>query len=96
MHDKLFANQQHIKRDDLDGYAKELGLDMDKCKTALDSSTHKSRDRRRRRRPANDDGISGTPAFVIVPGTRTGYYISGAQPYAKFRKLIDRAIAEAK
>ena len=42
MHDKMFANQQHIKRDDLDGYAKELNLDMDKWKAALDGSTHTS------------------------------------------------------
>ena len=38
-----------------------------------------------------DLGISGTPAFLI-----NGYYISGAQPYAKFKKLIDRALSEAK
>ncbi len=42
MHDKMFANQQKIKRDDLDGYAKELNLDMDKWKAALDGSTHTS------------------------------------------------------
>ena len=39
----------------------------------------------------NDAGISGTPAFVI-----NGYFISGAQPYPKFKKLIDSALAEAK
>ena len=42
MHDKMFANQQKIKRDDLDGYAKDLNLDMDKWKSALDGSTHTS------------------------------------------------------
>jgi protein-disulfide isomerase len=36
-------------------------------------------------------GISGTPAFLI-----NGYYVSGAQPFPKFKKLIDRAMAEAK
>ena len=39
----------------------------------------------------SDLGISGTPAFLV-----NGYYISGAQPYSKFKKLIDRALSEAK
>jgi predicted DsbA family dithiol-disulfide isomerase len=90
MHDKLFQNQQKLKRDDLEGYARELGLDMDKFKAALDSRTHKAAvdadDK-----AGSDVGISGTPAFLI-----NGYYVSGAQPYQKFKKLIDRALAEAK
>jgi protein-disulfide isomerase len=90
MHEKMFANQQKLKREDLDGYAKEIGLDMDKFKAAMDNHTHKAAidadDK-----AGTDIGISGTPAFVI-----NGYYISGAQPYPKFKKLIDRALAEAK
>jgi protein-disulfide isomerase len=90
MHDKMFENQQKLKREDLEGYAKELGLDMDKFKAALDSHVHKAAvdadDK-----AGTDIGISGTPAFLI-----NGYYISGAQPYPKFRKLIERALAEAK
>jgi protein-disulfide isomerase len=90
MHDKMFQNQQKLKREDLEGYAKEIGLDMDKFKAALDSHVHKAAvdadDK-----AGTDIGISGTPAFLI-----NGYYVSGAQPYAKFKKLIDRAIAEAK
>lgn len=89
-HEKMFANQQKLKREDLEGYAKEIGLDMDKFKAALDSGVHKAAidadDK-----AGTDIGISGTPAFVI-----NGYYVSGAQPYQKFKKLIDRALAEAK
>jgi predicted DsbA family dithiol-disulfide isomerase len=45
----------------------------------------------------NDIGINGTPAFIIIPnGAKEGYYVNGAQPFTKFRKLIDRAFAEAK
>ena len=40
---------------------------------------------------ADAAGISGTPAFSI-----NGYFINGAQPYGKFRKTIERALAEAK
>ncbi len=95
MHDKMFANQQKIKRDDLDGYAKELNLNMDKWKAALDGSTHTS-EIEADKKAGNDDGISGTPAFIIAPGNAaSGYYISGAQSYGKFRKLIERALSEA-
>ena len=90
MHDKMFANQQKLKREDLEGYAKEVGLDMDKFKVAMDTSPYKAAvdadDK-----AGSDIGISGTPAFTI-----NGYYVSGAQPYSKFKKLIERALAEAK
>ena len=88
MHDKLFANQQHLKRADLDDYASELRLDIKGVTRALDSQTHKTvidADDR----AGTDIGITGTPAFLI-----NGYYLSGAQPLPKFRKLIDRALAE--
>jgi predicted DsbA family dithiol-disulfide isomerase len=42
-------------------------------------------------------GISGTPAFVIVPaGSSSGYFVSGAQAYGKFQRLVDRALSEAR
>jgi protein-disulfide isomerase len=95
IHDKMFANQQKIKRDDLDGYAKDLNLNLDKWKAALDGSTH-TNEIEADKKAGNDDGISGTPAFIIVPSNATsGYYISGAQSYGKFRKLIERALSEA-
>ena len=90
MHDKLFANQQHLKRADLDDYASELRLDIKGVTRALDSQTHKAvidADDR----AGTDIGISGTPAFLI-----NGYYLSGAQPLPKFRKLIDKALAESR
>ncbi len=93
MHDKLFANQGEkdgLKREALEKYAQELGLDMAKFKAALDSHAHKAKvdadDK-----AGTEAGINGTPAFVI-----NGYFISGAQPYPKFKKLIDRALSEAK
>ncbi len=96
MHDKMFTNQQKIKREDLDGYAKELNLNLDKWKAALDGSTHTS-EIETDKKAGNDDGISGTPAFIIAPvSASSGYYISGAQSYGKFRKLIERAIGEAR
>ena len=93
MHDLLFQNQSTpdgLKRPALEKYAEQLGLDMTKFKSALDNNAHKAlidADSK----VADDAGISGTPAFVI-----NGYFVSGAQPFPKFKKLIDRAMAESK
>ena len=96
MHDKMFANQQKIKRDDLEGYAKDLNLNMDKFKAALDGSTHTS-EIEADKKAGSEDGISGTPAFIIAPtSASSGYFINGAQSFGKFRKLIERALSEAK
>jgi predicted DsbA family dithiol-disulfide isomerase len=96
MHDKMFNNQQKLKREDLDGYAKELNLNMDKWKAALDGSSHAG-EIEADKKAGNDDGIGGTPAFIIAPSNASnGYFINGAQPYTKFRKLIERALSEAK
>jgi predicted DsbA family dithiol-disulfide isomerase len=96
MHDKMFANQKNIKREDLDKYAQELGLDMDKWKAALDTGSHKP-EVDADDKAAGDIGIQGTPAFVVAPtSTTNGYFINGAQGFPKFRKTIERALSEAK
>ena len=95
IHDMMFTDQQRLKRDDLDLYARALRLDMRRWGVSLDNAQHQL-EIDAEKKAADDMGISGTPAFVIVPGSsQTGYFISGAQPYAKFRKIIERALAEA-
>jgi protein-disulfide isomerase len=95
IHDKMFANQQKIQREDLDRYAMGLNLDANKWAAALDGSTH-ARDIEADKKAGNDVGIMGTPGFLVVPGNAAwGYYISGAQNYRKFRKIIERALSEA-
>ena len=92
MHDLLYGGQggDGLKREALEKYAGQIGLDMTKWAAALDAGTHKP-EVDADQKMGNDEGINGTPAFVI-----NGYFINGAQPYAKFRKVIERAIAEAK
>ncbi len=90
LHDMMFGNQQDLSRATLDGYAQKIGLDMKKWNLALDTGAHKAAVDADAA-AANVAGIHGTPGFVI-----NGYFISGAQPFAKFRKVIDRALAEAK
>jgi protein-disulfide isomerase len=93
MHDLLFENQDGtdaLKQPALAGYANVIGLDVKAFVLALDTHSHQAEiDADIAASEAAD--INGTPSFVI-----NGYYISGAQPFAKFRKVIDRALAEAK
>jgi protein-disulfide isomerase len=92
MHERLFKDQSSagLDRAALDQHAAAVGLDAAKFAAALDSGAHKATVERDLK-IAEAAGISATPACVI-----NGYFISGAQPLAKFRKLIDRALKEAK
>ncbi|MDB4938413.1 MAG: Periplasmic thiol:disulfide interchange protein DsbA [Labilithrix sp.] len=91
MRELLFKGQKAqdgLKRDALDGYAKTIGLDTQKFAKALDDRTHQAAVEADKK-AANDAGINGTPAFTIGP-----YYLSGAQPLPKFKKLVDRVLTE--
>jgi protein-disulfide isomerase len=89
MHDKLFANQQNLQRADLEKYAQEIGLDMNRFKTALD--THAGKARVDADLAAGKQiGVQGTPNFYV-----DGRNIQGAQPYEEFKKVIDDEIARA-
>ena len=91
-HGILFKNvgtPDSLLRPALEKYAEEQGLDMNRFKKALDANTHKPHVDSDSA-TADKAGISGTPAFVI-----NGYFISGAQPFSKFKKLIDKAFKEA-
>ncbi len=89
-HGILFKNQQALKRENLEKYAGDIGLDVTKFKAALDNHTHQA-SVEADKKAGNDAGIQGTPAFVI-----NGYFVNGAQPFENFKKAIDKALAEAK
>jgi protein-disulfide isomerase len=92
MHDKLFEAQGSegaFSRENLEKYAGEIGLDVAKFKAALDSNKHKAKVDADAE-IASKAGINGTPGFVI-----NGYYLSGAQPTAAFKKIINKALKEA-
>lgn len=90
MHELLFANQQNLDRASLEGYAQKAGLDLGKLRSALDQNTHESAIKADEA-AANAAGVDGTPAFII-----NGYHVSGAQPFAKLKKVVDRALEDAK
>jgi protein-disulfide isomerase len=89
-HDKLFENQKALQPADLEKYAQELGLDVNKFKAALAARTHEAQVKADMA-VAEKAGVRGTPAFTI-----NGYFLSGAQPFPNFKKLIDLALKEAK
>ncbi len=88
MHDKMFGNQGALDRPALEKYAGEIGLNMDKFKSALDSGKYKAS-------VAADvayanglgTGGIGTPTFFI-----NGRQIAGAMPFDSFKSIIDEEL----
>jgi protein-disulfide isomerase len=87
MHDKLFANQQGLGPALYEQTAKELGLDMNRWKTAVES--HKFQAQIQADMAAgNAVGAGGTPTMFI-----NGRKLVGAQPFAAFKQVIDAELA---
>jgi protein-disulfide isomerase len=83
MHDKMFENRSALSTDDLVGYAKALGLDGAKMKTALETKKHE-KEIKADQEVAAEVGARGTPSFFI-----NGRVLRGAQPVDKFKEIID-------
>ena len=73
MHDLLFQNQRKLERDDLIGYAEQLGLDVERFTRELDEHVHVERIRAERQ-AAIERGVSGTPAFFVDGERHEGFY----------------------
>ena len=87
-HDKLFENQDSLSSELYIKLAGDLGLDVDKFKTCIETSKYKQE--------VEDDfnygqsvGVSGTPTFFI-----NGIKLVGAQPYEAFKQIIDAELAK--
>lgn len=89
MHKILFANNKNLKREALEEYAKQIGLNMDQFKADLDSQKFKAQVDKEAAE-GKGAGLSGTPSFVI-----NGKKFVGAQPFENFKKEIDAALAAA-
>ena len=73
MHDLLYENQQHLRDEDVRGYADRLGLDVELIAKELDEHLHATR--------VHDDflsgvrsGVNGTPTFYINGVKHDGAY----------------------
>ncbi|MGC4087987.1 MAG: thioredoxin domain-containing protein [Polyangiaceae bacterium] len=89
-HDRAFANQQQLTDENFEKWAAEVGVDKAAFKRAYESHAQEKR--------VEDDiklaaqvGAKGTPAFRI-----NGVTVSGAQPFDKFKKVIDEQLEEAR
>lgn len=89
MHDKIFANQQQLEDATFEGYAKELGLNVDKWKADQQSPSFAAQISKDTAQ-AMQLGATGTPAFFI-----NGRKVSGAQPIDNFKRVIDEELAKA-
>ena len=89
MHDLIFENQRDLEVATLEGYARRLGLDMDRYRADVSAEAVVGRINADMQQ-AQKLGVTGTPSFFI-----NGRYLSGAQPFANFKRYIDEAIQKA-
>ncbi|HMR75224.1 MAG TPA: thioredoxin domain-containing protein [Polyangiaceae bacterium] len=88
-HDKAFANQRALTEENIQAWAKESGVDMAKFNEAYKAKKYAAK--------VDEDmamatkvGATGTPAFRI-----NGVTLVGAQPFEKFKEVIDAQLGEA-
>ena len=88
-HDSAFGGQKSLTPENFEKWATEAGVDAGKFKAALAAKKFTSK--------VDDDlafskkvGANGTPAFRI-----NGVTVSGAQPFDKFKEVIDAQLVEA-
>ncbi len=86
MYKQLFEHQKNLEQSDLEKYAAEIGLNIDKFKADMESDVVKSRIKADLSQ-GESVKVQGTPHF-FMNGTR----ISGAQPIAKFQSILDEEL----
>ncbi len=89
LHDLMFANQNNLEDADLQKYASDIGLNMTKFNACL-SSPEASQKVQQDMLGAASAGVSATPTFAIGESQ-----VRGAQPFSKFKSLIDSELAKA-
>jgi protein-disulfide isomerase len=90
MHDKLFANQRTLDGASLEGYARDIGLDLARYQADL-ASPRSAATIERDTDLGSSLGVNGTPA-VFINGRRLP---GGAAPIETFKALIDEELAKA-
>jgi protein-disulfide isomerase len=90
MHDTIFENMRQLEDKDLEGYAKKVGLDAGRYSTCYKANKYKDQILKDQK-TASSLGARGTPAFFI-----NGRFLSGAQPFPAFQKLVDEELKKAK
>ena len=95
MHDRLFNSGQQFSVDQLQGYAKELGLDVPKFAQCIDGESY-VKSIYQDRIEGGTLGVRGTPGFVIfltsLPKDGEIVMIPGAFPYDVFQEEIEKVL----
>ena len=86
LHDHMFRHQDALSIASLTEVADKLGIDGAKLRACVESGKYRSQVQ------ADIDagrkaGVSGTPAFFV-----NGRMLSGAQPYERFKQVIDEEL----
>ncbi len=92
-HDYLYSHQGAensgaFAKDKLESFAQSLGLNADQFKTCLESDKYADKVKADFT-DGQKAGVNGTPATFV-----NGQLVSGAQPYANFKTLIDAELAK--
>jgi protein-disulfide isomerase len=83
MHDKAFENNKALTPENYIAWAGELGLNVEQFKKDMEDEGLKKKITGQQAQGMTL-GARGTPAFFV-----NGRFISGAQPFANFKTLID-------
>ena len=89
-HDRLYASNPALENSNLLDIARGMGLDEGRVSTAILAHKYKATidvDSK----VGNGFGAQGTPTFFI-----NGRKLGGAQPYDKFKRMVDEEIPKAK
>ena len=89
MNEKLLANSSALSRNKYLQIAAEIGLDVKRFTNDIDTHAFK-KSIDAWAAEAMKVGATGTPASFV-----NGRFLSGAQPYEAFKKIIDEEIAKA-
>ncbi|MCX4243507.1 DsbA family protein [Paraliomyxa miuraensis] len=90
LHDLMFANQRALSDDELEGYAREAGLDMDRFRKDFQSDAIRDHVQAEMAQ-GRALGVRGTPAFFV-----NGRFYSGAQPADQIRAIIEEELGAAR
>ncbi|HJL19352.1 MAG TPA: thioredoxin domain-containing protein, partial [Sandaracinaceae bacterium LLY-WYZ-13_1] len=89
-HDLLFENQRALTTEDLARYAAQVGADPTAVRRAIEDGAHDETIDADQAAAARLDA-RGTPAFFL-----NGRKLMGAQPYERFRELVDEELGHAR
>ena len=95
-HDLLYKSQEQIdsgwaNSERLRAFAFDLGLDIELFNSCLDSNKYQKRVQNNIAE-ARENGVRGTPTFIIISPNGAEQKLVGAQPYSVFQNVINSMI----